>query len=80
MTRTQTVLVLALALVAAFALSQALWDVALPAAWGVFEAVPAFVGSVPGWVWWVALGLALSMRNGGCCGRRPLKCAPPRAL
>lgn len=69
MTRTQAVLLLALATVAALALSQAVWGLVVPVVVGIVTGVPDLVRSVPSWMWWVALGLFLSMRGEGC-GRR----------
>lgn len=73
MTRFQTGLVLVLFVVSTTVFASA---VLVPAVAGALAAVPALIGRVPEWTWWMLFGLAMSLRcrlramRAGACGRR----------
>jgi len=70
MTRFQSILVLAVATLTIIVLGQALWALAAATLAVIGAAVASLVRSVPTWAWWVFFGLVMSLRCGGCRGRR----------
>lgn len=69
MTQIQGTLLLLFVTLATVLLGRIAWGVLAPVATATAAAIPALVSSVPAWVWWTALGVAMSLRYGRGCGQ-----------
>lgn len=54
-------LILLFVVVTSALIGRIVWEMVAPPMTELLAAVPSLLGAVPGWIWWVAFGVSMSM-------------------